>query len=751
MKKTELLLNALRDSGTGASCVISLGSGWLLLFVLFFTGTKSIYAQENIPIGTWRTHLSFNSVSFLAAGDAEIFSASENGVMVYSLVEGTTTVYSSLNELSGTGISALAYDKERKQVLVGYATGALDIISEAQTIHFTRLVNPSDVPVTGAINHILIAGAVAYLSTNYGVVLFDLSKNEVKETWRNLGPGGQLIAVNQSALLNESIYLATSNGVLIGDLSNNLLDYNQWTRFATGDFNTSIRLVSTYNQQVYVAIDQVGLFRYSAGVWVKELSYPILNAYAFLQGEDASLLFGGGAFFYSVNGTGMVSSIVDGLLVSPQAALLQDGKYWVADSSTGLLSNTAGAWKAYLTNGPFSPIITSTKYTRGAMHALHGGVDEDFVSSNSLEGISKFTNGLWGFLTTQVNYVTDVESGSGETFYISSFGEGLEKMAVDGSSIILNGSNSPLLKVTALENSSSGLWIANYGAAQSLHLLNSTDQLQSFSFTSSASRYPFELAEDGSGNIWMLISPAGGGGIFIVKKDGSPLRYLTDLQGAGLLPSKEVLSVAVDKQDYVWVGTAKGVVYYTYAEEDGIRPIVEGRFLLSEERVTALAVDGGNRKWIGTERGVWLFNDSGEELVYNFTTQNSPLLSNKIVDIEIEEQSGEVFITTDKGLISFRSDATAGKVSSEEVKIFPNPVNPGFSGVVGISNLFTDALVKIVDVSGKLVNQLQANGGTASWNMIDYTGKRVGSGVYLVIASAPDGSESVAGKIVVVD
>ncbi len=211
------------------------------------------------------------------------------------------------------------------------------------------------------------------------------------------------------------------------------------------------------------------------------------------------------------------------------------------------------------------------------------------------------------------------------------------------------------------------------------------------------------------------------------------------------------MSVVVDKEDYVWIGTGKGVVYYTFAGEDGIRPIVEGRFLLSEERVTALAVDGGNRKWIGTERGVWLFNDSGEELVYNFTTQNSPLLSNKIVDIEIEEQSGEVFITTDKGLISFRSDATTGKTSTEEVKIFPNPVNSGFSGVVGISNLYTDALVKIVDVSGKLVNQLQANGGTASWNMIDYNGKRVGSGVYLVIASAPDGSESVAGKIVVVD
>lgn len=723
----------------------------LLLGVCFTLFSLLAVAQENIPIGTWRSHLSFNSVNLLAEGNNKVFAAADNGVMVYDRVGHTVETYSTLNALSGTGISALAYDASRSQLVVGYDNGAIDLVSETATVNFTRLVNPPDVSVSGSINHILINGSLAYFSTNYGLVLFDLNRNEVKETWRNLGPGGQLLAVYQSVLLNGVIFLATDNGVLLGDLSNNLLDYNQWTRFNSGDLNTSVKLVTSHNESVYCTINQKGVYRFDGIQWIAEVSFPVLTTYSFLQGYDAVLLLGGSDRFFNITNTEFITEITDPLLINGQAALLVEGHFWVADKSMGLLSNVEGLWKAYASNGPFSPAIFGSRYVNNSMLTIHGGVASDFSGSSSFKGISVFKQGLWSLQPSQVDFISDVIGGPLNSLFIASFGEGLEKKEENGNSTILNTDNSPLQNVIALENSPSGLWIANYGSTQSLHLLSSTNELQSFSLAGTPSRYPFKLAVDGTENVWMLIGAAGGGGVVVVKKDGSFLRYLTDQPGAGLLPSKEVLSVIVDKEDYVWIGTAKGVAYYTFTGEDAIRPIVEGRFLLSEERVTALAVDGGNRKWIGTERGVWLFNDSGEELIYNFNTQNSPLLSNKIVDIEIEEQSGEVFITTDKGLISFRSDATTGKTSAEEVKIFPNPVNPGFGGVVGISSLYTDAIVKIVDVSGRLVAQLQANGGMVSWNMIDYNGKRVGSGVYLVIASAPDGSESVAGKIVVVD
>ena len=154
---------------------------------------------------------------------------------------------------------------------------------------------------------------------------------------------------------------------------------------------------------------------------------------------------------------------------------------------------------------------------------------------------------------------------------------------------------------------------------------------------------------------------------------------------------------------------------------------------------------------MGTERGVWLFSPSGEALIHNFTTDNSPLLSNVILDIEVNHESGEVFFATDRGLVSFRSDATESDFQFQGIKIFPNPVTPEFNGTVGISGLATDAIVKITDISGKLVWQSQANGGTASWNVRDLHGKRPSTGMYLVFSATEDGSESVVGKIAIVE
>jgi hypothetical protein len=193
------------------------------------------------------------------------------------------------------------------------------------------------------------------------------------------------------------------------------------------------------------------------------------------------------------------------------------------------------------------------------------------------------------------------------------------------------------------------------------------------------------------------------------------------------------------------------VCYFYAADEDAVRPIFENRFLLKDEKITDIEVDGGNRKWMGTERGVWLFNPSGDELVYNFNDQNSPLLSNVILDIAIDDETGEVFFATDYGIVSFRSGATSGGETFKSVKIFPNPVTAEFNGEVGISGLATDAIVKITDVNGKLVSEFQANGGTATWDVRDFRGKRPSTGIYLVFCALPDGSEKMVGKIAIIE
>jgi ligand-binding sensor domain-containing protein len=333
----------------------------------------------------------------------------------------------------------------------------------------------------------------------------------------------------------------------------------------------------------------------------------------------------------------------------------------------------------------------------------------------------------------------------------------MEKSNPSGHTLI-DHTNSPLenldptgksVNVTAMKTLGDELWVANWGATQPLHVLKN-NVWQSFTICCSA-RFPTNMVIDYAGNIWTTIAPEQGGGIHIFDPEKESSLYRTDGTGNGGLPDVAVQAITLDRDGLVWVGTNQGVAYFISPETEAIKPISENRFLLRDEKITSLVVDGANRKWIGTEHGVWLFDGIGETPIYNFTTENSPLLSDTILDIAVDNISGEVFFATKKGIISYRADATSGQKAFTTMKIFPNPVTSDFSGTVGISGLMADAIVKITDVSGKLIWQTQANGGTASWNVRDYNGRRAATGIYLVFAATEDGSEREVGKIAVVD
>jgi ligand-binding sensor domain-containing protein len=349
--------------------------------------------------------------------------------------------------------------------------------------------------------------------------------------------------------------------------------------------------------------------------------------------------------------------------------------------------------------------------------------------------------------------------------YVSSHGYGLQVVQESGT-VLFDETNSPLQNVAAGRNvritdiaaSAQGIWVANAGATQSLHLLKYDNSWESFSFPLIAlARYPVNIEVDHTGNVWMIINPANGGGIVVFNPVNGQSIYLSDASNVGGLPSRLVYSIALDRDGFVWIGTDKGVAYFPNpagvfnGNVNAVKPVFGNQFLLRDEKVTAIVIDGGNRKWMGTEKGVWLFNEFGEDQVYNFNTTNSPLLSNVITDIEINDPTGEVFMMTNAGIVSFRSDATPGDISFNEVKIFPNPVTNQFNGQVGISGLVTDAIVKITDVSGKMIWETKANGGSATWDVRDYNGRRAATGMYLVFCITQDGVESMVGKIAVVN
>jgi ligand-binding sensor domain-containing protein len=730
-----------------------------------FLVTIYSHAQE-IPIGTWRTHISFNSIHTISSGTSMIYAAADNGILIFDQAGNSLSTLTKLDGLSSTNITQVAADPARQQALVGYNDGDLDILRTNEIVNFDRLKNSTTVTGSKRINHIAIDGNFAYLSTDYGLVVFDLMQLEVKETWRDLGPVGEKIKIYQSTFFNDSIFLATEKGVLAGDLNDNLLDFNNWKRFNTGVFNGNIQSIATFNNKVYAAINGSGLHRYVTGVWTQE---------AFLSGLVFSNLAGGndlliteGSNVWSLSSTDVLTEIISDKIIQPFIAVRNSsGNLWIGDDRNGLLSDHSGSFESYIPDGPTFSGGIRMKFDAASkkIYAVSGGFTSSLVPIGKTELLNGFASGDWNAEATLLDKdLTDVEI-SGNKLFLSSHGYGVQ-ITENGSSTLYDETNSPLVnlspgrnvRVTALASSSDGVWVTNAGAIQSLHLYRNDNTWESFSFPAvAAARYPVEIAVDYLGNVWMVLNPGNGGGILVFDREGNQSAYLTEVSGAGGLPSRSVYSIAMDRDGQVWIGTAEGVAYFPDPSRvfttgiNAVKPVFENRLLLKDEKVTAIEVDGGNRKWMGTEKGVWLFNAFGEEQIYNFSAENSPLLSDEITDIEINDESGEVFFMTPMGITSFRSTATISEADFNKVKIFPNPVTNHFNGLVGISGLATDATVKITDVSGKLVWQTIASGGTATWDVRDYNGRRAATGMYLVLSTSQDGSESIVGKIAVVD
>jgi hypothetical protein len=735
----------------------------ILLCILFFS-YKAI-AQTEIPLLAWRMHLSYNTINSIAIGEDKVFGAAKNSVMVLDKNDHSISTYSKLNGLTGAGISFINYNTSSDELLIAYEDGNLDIVEGNTVINFNRLKESTAVTGSKRINHIAFKGALAYMATDYGEVVFDLLRNEVKETWRDLSSTGTKIKIFQSTILGDSIFLATEKGVIAGNLGDNLLDYNNYKRFDQGVFSAAVQAISQFNGKIYVALDNVGIYHYSIGAWTKE---PFLQSLDFTSMNESAnhLLITEGNNLWQLDAANNLIQIADDLIDKPLFALEDaPGKIWIADAVNGLIANDNTSFIRYLPNGPFSSSSSRLKFNNGSMYSLPGGYSSSFNALNNNVGYDSFANGIWTNHSASARDITDIDF-FGNEIYLSSFGYGVEKQDVQGNSEIFNENNSSLINtnppgrfvnITALENSTDGLWVANYGTSNSLHLLDASNTWHPFTFSTFAARFPTNILVDYYGYVWMILNPVQGGGIIVFDRVNNRTAYLTDAAGNGGLPSKSVYSIAQDRDGYVWVGTSAGVGYFLDPEDafsgniDAIKPIFDNRFLLKSEKITALAVDGGNRKWMGTENGAWLFNPTGEVQVYNFTESNSPLLSNVIDDIAINNVTGEVFFATDKGIVSFRSDATQSKSSFSTIKIFPNPVTSDFNGTVGITGLATDAIVKITDVSGKLVWQTQANGGTANWNLQSINSSKVTTGIYLVFAATQDAGENIVGKIAVIE
>lgn len=741
--------------------------------------------QAQIPTGYWRTHLSYNNVTNVEKYGDRLFGLSEGNLFYINVVNQTLSSFDKNMGLNDVTISTIKYHPQLDVLIIGYENGNIDILQDNIVYNIDDIKESNTFFGSKEIFDILPYGdEKAFVSTAVGLILLDIQNLEISESYTDIGNNGDQIAVFSSTVNEaiDSIFIDTEIGVMGAVMASsvNLKDFNNWHVFDSANDSVNgkdiVGLVS-FKDSTYAATKDGKIFYYENGGW---LQYQIPTT-GF--GEVRNILVSDNMmeivfpnYIYYINERGNYELYTN--IFANMYDVGREGEYfYIAEGQGGIKHNYYGYLWNETKNGPKQETAFHLHYYNNKIVSVPGGYSKQSFGKNySGLGYNVFEDGEWinygpnTFPIYLSDLVASVYNYNDNALYIATYDRGLLKKASNGNYTLYDHTNSPLPElfannvwVTDVEmDNKGGLWVANSGGATGdscLHVLKSDGTWSSYTFNTYSAVKPIDIVIDGDNTKWVMCSGVqGAAGLYAFNENGNNFRYLTSSTGNGGLPSITVRALIVDKENQVWVGTSEGVAVFYNPEDvftdisyDADRPIFENRPLLREEVITAIEVDGGNRKWIGTTSGLWLFNPSGTELISHFNTENSPLFSNNILDIEIHDVTGEVFISTDAGLISYRGTASEGKDEFEDVQVFPNPITTDFDGVLTITGLVENANIKITDISGKLVYETQANGGTAVWNMRNYNDEYAKTGIYLIYAASQDGEKGYVGKVALIE
>jgi hypothetical protein len=740
-----------------------------ILIIYFLWLSIAGFAQSDIPVGSWRTHNSYNSLVTLSNGPVGIYAASSTALFSYTTASQEITAITSMSGLNDTDITTIDYNLDVNKLIIAYRNGNIDILQNNMITNFSDLLN-AEISGSKEVHQIYNYQEQSYLSTDFGVMIIDLNKMQVKETYFELGPMGQKIIVFNATIATDSLYLATELGIMRGSLQDNLKDFNQWKFFAAADGlpNTATKVILSTPTGLLAAIDNAGIFEYDGNTWQnKNLLTQSSFKHGSQEGNITLLTTTDSVYQYSL---GNADIVVTNISKQPQASLNNGSKIWIADGINGLINTTEDI--SIYPNGPFSNEIINLYSYQDKVIAMPPAYDTSYQPLRNEDGFFKFEDGAWeNFNSTGYPHTISIPefydvTGAAysiidESLYLSSYGYGLLQVNNQTANII-DENNSSLINinpparnvlVSAIDAGSNVLSTINFSTGQPLHLHDVENDLWQAYGPAAPATNASQIVDVGNGIYWMKVANSFGGGIKVYDAINFRELYLTT--GNGGLPANDVYDLALDKEGKMWVATKNGIVYFYQAAFifdigiiDPVLPIFEGQILFKDEIITALEVDGGNRIWMGTSSGIWLFANDGQEVVLHFSADESPLPVNEIIDIAINQTNGEVFMATANGLVSYRGSATsAGKLN--EVKIFPNPVIVAQNDIVTIEGVPENASLRITDASGRLIHKIQANGNTAIWQGL--ASQQLSSGVYFVFITNDDGSEKQVGKIALIN
>jgi len=764
------------------SCALLQPMMWLWLLVWACPG----YAQSHLPIGGWRLHVPYQQGKAVAYAGDKVYLAAQQGLFYYDKAFNNTQTITKADGLQEQQISAIAYNAGVETLIIAYKNTRIDLLRDNEIININDIYRKA-ISGVKAINQIYTYNKLAYFSCSFGVVVLDLQQLEIRETYSNLGPGGEAVSVQATAILRDSIFLATDKGILAAPLTGkNLQDFYSWSSVNSGLGDAGqVNSLAVFNQKLYAGTNIQSVFLLNGRNW-KAIPAGSDTTFTSISASDTYLVITRANGISLLDKSGRIINLNPELLTNPQAAVADPGgKVWVADAHKGLvrIDVSDGAATAFAPNGPYASDSFRLYAAKGDVYALSGGYNERYQPQGNYNGFYVYSDGLWqsfnkytypnpADVVPAADMVDAVYNPFTDKLYFASYGSGLLEWNGPGDNKLYNGTNSPLLtdesgnvRITDVDVDAEGnVWVVNpsqQSGAPGLYALQPDGTWKSFILPGVADGSNLEqVLVDDSGRKWLSVAREQNirTGLVVFDEQENQVRYLSTGEGNGGLPDGAVYSIAKDLNGDIWVGTGNGVgVYYSpaYVFEDQVYdariPIIERRPLLDGQTVLSIAVDGANRKWMGTDNGLWLFSPDGDELIHHFTTANSPLPSDKVLSVAVAHQSGEVFVATDAGIASYRADATITEGKPECAVVFPNPVRRDYTGLVGISGLPNNADVRITDVAGTLVYKTRATGGTLAWDARDYNGRRVKAGVYLVMSASIDGGQTCISKIAVLE
>lgn len=766
---------------------------------LFIALSLSIIGYAQIGMGEWRMHISPYSAIDAVKGKDAVYAIMENGLLEHDLDAGEQSIWTVANYLSDVSPSAIAYDEGSANLLVGYENGNLDLIKNNSVYNLPAIVQ-STVNGIKKINKIVVNGGSAYLATGVGVVVVNLNKREIRDTYHPSSSEEEFLDI---AFYQDSIYVLTASNIYVSSADNSFLaDPGQWnvlqniadyTVFGAYEnievFNNELFL--SYNDDAYEVDTLFKLVNNSPEVFLDNIEIRGLraNENKFLVSVMGSVLSYDNAFVLEEN----VFQYQGIGFPSPKNAIFVNGDYFIADERWGLVKARNAFMAQRLSfEGPRFNDAFRAKWVKNKLAIATGGFSGKSPSF-SLKGGATMLEGEWSstviyddpmiansdswdFICTAINPTDPDEvaygSYAGVPLVITKNGV-VNDTFVFANSLIEETGNVGWGYISDLEYDDQGnLWVANANANRPLKVRSKEGVWYDFETgTSPKNKITKRLVIDGNDTKWMSVGGAGivafNHGESISDAGDDRYRILNTGVNSGDLPSSDIEAIAVDFDNNIWVGTPEGMrvlynssnVFDASAGQYNFQKLLiefgeNVEIVLGTTHITSIEIDGANRKWIGTaSSGVFLLSPDGLEVVRNFTAENSPLLSNSILDIAIDHNNGEVYFITESGLISYRSDASQGDLEYTNVIVFPNPVKPDYHGPITIQGIAYDSDVKITDVSGKLVYRTHSNGGTATWNGKTMDGQRAATGVYLIWTSVddPDFKGRKVGKVVLIN